>query len=306
MELLVASKDYQQDYEEEENMKRFTGVYVAIVTPFTAELEVDDTRLREHADWLIQNGVHGLIPMGTVGEYATLTDEEREKVVETIIDVTAGRVPVVVGTGSPSTKKAVHWAEHAKKAGASGIMALPPINYNPTRQEVIAFYQTLSDVGLPIIAYNNPFDTKVDLIPDLLAELCKIENFVAIKEFSGDIRRIHEIYEKTDLEVLAGADDLSLEALLAGATGWIAGFVNSYPKESVALFELATSGKVAEATELYRRLLPLFRFDSTPRLVQSIKYSLELVGKPVGQARPPRLQLTQEEKTTIEQVSKLI
>jgi 4-hydroxy-tetrahydrodipicolinate synthase len=287
-------------------MKRFPGVYVAIVTPFTEEMEVDYTRLREHANWLIENGVHGIIPMGTVGEYATLTDEERGKVVETIVEVTAGRVPVVVGTGSPSTKKAVHWAEHAKQVGASGIMALPPINYNPTRHEVIAFYKTLSEVGLPIIAYNNPFDTKVDLVPDLLAELCQIENFVAIKEFSGDIRRIHEIYEKTNLEVLAGADDLSLEALLAGATGWIAGFVNSYPKESVKLFELATSGKVAEATKLYRRLLPLFRYDSTPRLVQSIKYSLELVGKPVGLARAPRLELTQEEKASIEQVSKLI
>ncbi|WP_028776989.1 4-hydroxy-tetrahydrodipicolinate synthase [Shimazuella kribbensis] len=287
-------------------MTRFAGVYVAIVTPFTEEMEVDYGCLREHADWLIENGVHGLIPMGTVGEYATLDDAEREKVVETIIEAVAGRVPVVVGTGSPSTKKAVHWAEHAKKAGASGIMALPPINYNPTRHEIIEFYQTLSNVGLPIIAYNNPFDTKVDLKPDLLAELCKIENFVAIKEFSGDIRRIHEIYEKTDLEVLAGADDLALEGLLAGATGWIAGFTNSYPKESVDLFALATSGKVAEATELYRRLLPLFRYDSTPRLVQSIKYSLKLVGKPVGKARAPRLDLTEEEKSNIEQVSKLI
>lgn len=287
-------------------MKRFSGIYVAIVTPFTDSMAVDYDRLSEHADWLIQNGIHGLVPVGSVGEYAALDDEERAKVVETVIDAAAGRVPVVVGTGAPSTQKAVGWAEHAKKAGASGIMALPPINYHPTRLEVTAFYEALSKVGLPIIAYNNPFDTKVDLTPDLLAELCKIKNVVAVKEFSGDIRRIHEIYEKTDLEVLAGADDLALEGLLAGATGWIAGFTNSHPKESVELFDYATSGKVAEATKLYRRLLPLFRYDSTPRLVQSIKYAMELVGKPVGKARAPRLDLTNEEKENIEKASNLI
>ncbi|TCP69927.1 dihydrodipicolinate synthase family protein [Baia soyae] len=287
-------------------MKRFYGIYVAIVTPFTDSMKVDYDRLRDHVDWLIQNGVHGLVPVGSVGEYAALDDEERAKVVETVVEAAAGRVPVVVGTGAPSTQKAVGWAEHAKRIGASGIMALPPINYNPTRSEVISFYQSLSDVGLPIIAYNNPFDTKVDLTPDLLAELCKLEHVVAVKEFSGDIRRIHEIYEKTDLEVLAGADDLALEGLLAGATGWIAGFTNSHPKESVELFNFAINGKVAEATQLYRRLLPLFRYDSTPRLVQSIKYALELVGRPVGKARAPRLDLTNEEKESIEKANQCI
>lgn len=281
-------------------MTRFEGIYVAIVTPFTEAGEVDEARLHEHVDWLIQNGVHGIIPTGSVGEYASLTDDERRKVVEIAVKAAAGRVPVVVGTGAPSTTKAVYWAKHAKEAGATGIMALPPLNYRPTRKEVYAFYQALSEVGLPIIVYNNPFDTAVDLTPDFLAELSKIENIVGVKEFSGDVRRIPEILEKTDLQVLAGCDDLALEGMLAGAIGWIAGFTNTLPKESVQLYEWAKEGKVQEATQLYRRLLPLFRYDSSPRLVQAIKYSLALAGRPVGKTRPPRLDLEEQERLGVE------
>jgi 4-hydroxy-tetrahydrodipicolinate synthase len=282
-------------------MAKFNGVYVAIVTPFTESYEVDYERLREHADWLINEGVHGLIPAGSVGEYASLTHEERAQVVETVIEVAAGRVPVAVGSGAPSTKQAVGWVEHAKGAGASGIMALPPINYNPTEKEIMAHYEALSSVGLPIIAYNNPHDYKTDLTPDLLAKLSKIENVVAVKEFSGDIRRVHDILEKTNLEVMIGVDDLAMEGPIAGATGWIAGFANVLPRESVKLFELASAGNVKEALELYRPMLPLSHYDAKPQLVQAIKYSLELSGKPVGPTRPPRLQLDDEELRLIKE-----
>lgn len=287
-------------------MARFPGIYVAIVTPFTDSFEVDYGRLHEHADWLIKQGVHGLVPVGTCGEYASLTDAERAKVVETVIQAAAGRVPVIVGTASPSTRQAVYWARHAKESGASAIMALPPINYKPTREEVVRYYEALSDVGLPIVIYNNPFDTGTDLTPDFLAELSKIDNVVAVKEFSGDIRRIHEIYEKTNLEVMAGADDLALEGLMAGATGWIAGLTNVTAKESVQLYDYVVSGNYEAATKLYRLLLPLFRYDSTPRLVQAIKYSLELAGQSVGQTRPPRLALSAEDQKAIEQAYRRI
>ena len=186
------------------------------------------------------------------------------KVVETIAEATAGRAPVIVGTAAPSTKRAVYWANHAKEVGAAGLMALPPINYRPTKREVFAYYEALARVNLPIIVYNNPFDTSTDLTPDFLAELSQIEQIVGVKEFSGDVRRIPEIQEKTTLEVFAGADDLAMEGLLAGATGWIAGLTNATPQESVALYNLVVAGKFAEATRLYRRLLPLFRYDSQP------------------------------------------
>lgn len=280
-------------------MARFEGVYVAIVTPFTSSYEVDYKRLTELCDWLINQGVNGLVPTGSLGEYATMSNEERAKVVETVIAAAAGRVPVVVGSASPSTEQAVAWVRHAKESGAAGVMALPPINYKPLEHEVIAHYEALNTVGLPIIAYNNPHDYKVDLTPDLLAKLSKLENVVAVKEFSGDIRRVHEILAKTDLEVMIGVDDLAMEGPLFGATGWISGVPNALPKEGVELFNLARQGKVKEASELYRHLLPLFHYDASPQLVQSIKYMMELADFPVGPTRPPRLPLPEAEYQAI-------
>ncbi|NGQ97439.1 dihydrodipicolinate synthase family protein [Brevibacillus sp. SYP-B805] len=280
-------------------MARFEGVYVAIVTPFTKDFEVDYKRLHELAEWLISQGVHGLVPAGSLGEYASLTAEERAKVVETVIKAAAGKVPVAVGSGAPSTQQAVGWVRHAKEAGAVGVMALPPINYKPLEHEIIAHYEALASVGLPIIVYNNPHDYKTDLTPDLLAKLAKIDNVVAVKEFSGDVRRMHEILEKTDLEVMVGVDNLAVEGPLVGVTGWIAGVPNALPKEGVELFNLARAGKVAEAMALYRRMLPLYRYDASPQLVQAIKYMLELAGFPVGPTRPPRLPLPQADYAAI-------
>lgn len=256
--------------------------------------------MAEHADWLIENGVHGLVSPGSVGEYASLTDEERKRVVEAVVEAARGRVPVTAGIMAPSTARTVGWAEHAKEVGAKAVMALPPINYNPTKREVFAYYKAISDVGLPIAAYNNPHDTATDLTPEFLAELSEIENFVAVKDFSGDVRRIARIRELCDLEIIVGVDDLALEGFLAGATGCIAGFANALPKETVEVYELARAGKLDQAWELYRRLLPLFRYDSTPLLVQAIKYTMELVGRPAGKTRPPRLPLDDEDRGAVE------
>ncbi|WP_019393564.1 4-hydroxy-tetrahydrodipicolinate synthase [Priestia filamentosa] len=282
-------------------MAKFNGVYVALVTPFTKDYQVDYVRLTELCNWLIEQGVDGLVPGGSLGEYATLTAEERAKLVETVIEAANGRVPVLVGSGAPSTAQSVKWVQHAKEHGAAGIMALPPINYKPLENEIIEHYKALSKVGLPIVAYNNPKDYPTDLTPDLLAEISKFENVVGVKEFSGDVRRMQEILEKTDLEVMVGVDDLALEGALVGATGWISGVPNALPKEGVELFHLGREGKVKEALKLYKRLLPLFRYDASPQLVQSIKYMMELAGKPVGSTRPPRLPLSKEQYQKIEE-----
>ncbi|MFT4415256.1 4-hydroxy-tetrahydrodipicolinate synthase [Fredinandcohnia humi] len=275
-------------------MARFSGVYVAIVTPFTESYEVDYNKLTELCNWLIDEGVDGLVPSGSLGEYATLTVEERAKIIDTVIKAADGRVPVVVGTGAPSTQQAVKWASYAKEKGAAGIMALPPINYRPLLNEVIAHYEALNEVGIPIIAYNNPLDYPVDLTPDVLETLSKLDNVVAVKEFSGDIRRVSSILNQTDLEVMIGVDDLALEGPLMGATGWIAGVPNALPKECGQLFQLAREGEIEEAKKLYNRLLPLFHYDANPQLVQSIKYMMELANMNVGPTRPPRLPLTNE------------
>lgn len=282
-------------------MAQFAGLYVAIVTPFTPDLAVDADRLAEHAEWLMDAGVQGLIPTGTCGEYASLSDAEREQVIRTVAAVAAGRVPVVVGVAAPTTAGAVRWAELAHRVGAAGIMALPPVSYRPTWAETVAYFRELARVGLPIVAYNNPFDTAVDLTPGRLAELAaEIPQLAAVKEFSGDVRRIPEILDTTRLEVIAGADDLSLEGLLAGATGWIAGLTNIVPQQSVELYRLVQQGRTHEAWALYRRLLPLFRHDSTSRLVQVIKYGLGRIGHPVGGTRPPRLPLEPTEREAVD------
>ncbi|WP_018752573.1 dihydrodipicolinate synthase family protein [Paenibacillus sanguinis] len=282
-------------------MPKFEGVYVALVTPFTSSYEVDYKRLAELCHWLIEQGIHGLVPTGSLGEYATMSDGERAKVVETVIEASAGRVPVVVGSAAPSTRQAISWVEHAKASGAAGVMALPPINYRPLEHEVIAHYEALNEVGLPIIAYNNPHDYKVDLTPQLLAQLSRLEHIVAVKEFSGDIRRVHDIQTLTHLDVMIGVDDLAMEGGLFGATGWISGVPNALPKEGVELFQLAKQGKIQEATALYRKLLPLLHFDASPQLVQSIKYMMELAGFPVGPTRPPRLALPEAQYAAVKQ-----
>lgn len=280
---------------------KFEGVYVALVTPFTEDYEVDYEKLKDLCNWLIEEGVDGLVPGGSLGEYATMTNEERAKMVETVIEAAAGRVPVVVGTAAPSTKQAVYWLQHAKEHGAAGVMALPPINYKPLESEVIEHYRALSEVGIPIIAYNNPRDYPTDLTPELLSKIAQFENVVAVKEFSGDVRRMQEILEKTDLEVMVGVDDLALEGALVGATGWISGVPNALPKEGIELFRLGREGKVTEGLELYQHQLPLYRFDKSPQLVQYIKYMMELAGRPVGPTRPPRLPLSQEQYKEVEE-----
>ena len=280
-------------------MPRFAGVYVAVITPFTSDDRVDYDRLAEHVEWLISNGVHGIVPSGSCAEYGALTDEERARTVELIGEMCRGRTSMLVGTGASSTDKAVYWAKHAARAGARGIMALPPSGYRPNRRELVAWYDALASAGLPIVAYNNPFDTTVDLTPDVLVELSKNELLLAVKEYSGDVRRIPQILESTNLEVLVGCDDIALEGLLVGATGWIAGLTNVLLRESLQLYELVMAGNVKDALPLYRKLLPLFRFDARPVFVQAIKYAFELIGKPVGATRGPRLALGADDKAVI-------
>jgi 4-hydroxy-tetrahydrodipicolinate synthase len=209
---------------------------------------------------------------------------------------------VVVGVHGVGAHQARAWAEKAAEDGADGVLCLPPTMYRANRGEVLHHFTEVAKAGLPVMVYNNPLDTKVDLTPDLLAEIAQIENVVAVKEFSGDVRRILEIRELApELAVVAGADDLTLEALLMGATGWFAGFPNVFPKESVRLFDLAVQGKLEEARALYEPLVAAFRWDSRPEFVQAIKYGMDYVGRYGGPCRPPRGPLVPEHLAQLEQ-----
>ncbi|CAH0253181.1 MULTISPECIES: dihydrodipicolinate synthase family protein [Plantibacter] len=285
------------------------GVIVATTLAFKedasapAGLAVDYDRFAEHCNWLIENGCRGVGPNGSLGEYSSLTDAERRKVIQVAVDTVGDRGLVVAGVHGVGWHQAQQWAEYAKEDGADGVLLLPPTIYRANDDEVIEHYSRVDEVGLPIMAYNNPIDTKVDLTPDLLVELAKLEHVVAVKEFSADIRRVLEIQDKTDLDVIAGADDLLFESLVAGAVGWFAGYPNAFPREAVELYTLVTSGRVDEARTLYRELVPVFGWDSKTEFVQAIKLSIDIAGESYGgPTRPPRgpLNALQTEQVTMQ------
>jgi 4-hydroxy-tetrahydrodipicolinate synthase len=281
------------------------GVIVATALPYKedssapAGLAVDYDRFAEHCDWLVSNGCDGVGPNGSLGEYSSLTDAERRRVIQVAVEAVGDRGIVVAGVHGPGSHQAKHWAELAAEDGAAGVLSLPPTMYRASRSQVVDHFATISEVGLPIMAYNNPIDTKVDLVPDLIAELSQIENVVAVKEFSGDVRRAFEIAELCDIDIIAGADDVVFELLLDGAVGWFAGFPNAFPAESVEIFTLVRAGRIDEARELYKALVAIFRWDSRVEFVQAIKVSMEMVGRYGGPSRPPRGPLTPEHEAAV-------
>ena len=281
------------------------GVVVATALPYRqdssapAGLAVDYDRYAEHVDFLISNGCRGVGPNGSLGEYSSLDDAERRQVVKVAVEAVAGRGIVIAGVHGVGWHQARQWAEYAAEDGADGVLLLPPTIYRANRAEVIEHYRRVAEVGLPVMAYNNPFDTKVDLVPDLVAELAAIPGIVAVKEFSGDVRRALKIAELSDIDVIAGADDLLFELMMDGAVGWFAGFPNAFPAESVALYDLCRDGEWERARALYSALVPVFRWDSRTEFVQAIKLSMEVVGRYGGPCRPPRGPLTDAQRKQI-------
>jgi 4-hydroxy-tetrahydrodipicolinate synthase len=274
------------------------GVHVASALPFHDDLSVDFDAFAEHVRFLAAGGCDGVVPNGSLGEYQTLTDDERARVVETAVQAAPEGFGVMPGVAAYGALEARRWAEQAAAAGAGAVLLLPPNTYRAEREAVVAHYREVARTGLPVVAYNNPYDTKVDLTPELLAELFHEGLIVAVKEFSGDVRRAYRIAELAPgLDLLAGADDVLLELGLAGAVGWIAGYPNAIPRSTVELYRLATSGDGADlvrALPLYRDLHPLLRWDSRTEFVQAIKLSMDAAGRKGGACRPPRLALAPE------------
>jgi 1-pyrroline-4-hydroxy-2-carboxylate deaminase len=275
--------------------KPWHGVYVATALPFHDDLSIDYDRYAEHVRWLAGNGLHGVTANGSLGEYQTLTPEERARVVTTAIEASPAGFGVMPGAGAYGVRESCRWIEQAAEAGAGSVLLLPPNAYRADRETVVSHYREAAAVGLPIVAYNNPHDTKVDLVPDLLAELHAEGLIVGVKEFSGDVRRAYEIRELApELDLIVGTDDVVVELGLAGAVGWIAGYANALPAASLELYSLATSGNPADlekAMPIYRDLHSLLRWDSKTQFVQAIKLSMDVAGRTGGTCRPPRLPL---------------
>jgi 4-hydroxy-tetrahydrodipicolinate synthase len=276
---------------------RFEGILPAVTTPFDERGDVDPAALERNIAALLDAGVHGIVGTGTVGEAGSLSAAERRLVLETIAGVVGGRVPLVAGVSAATPAAAIGFAADAAGAGAVALMLLPPLGYRADERELEAFYRAVADAsGLPLMLYNNPEASGVDLAPAVIARLAqRVDGLVAVKECSGDVRRIPALLHATELEILVGGDDWALEGFCAGATGWVTGVADVAPADCVALFEHCRAGHLDAARALYARLLPLARFDMTPKLVQFFKAALDEVGLAGGPVRPPRLPLTDEE-----------
>ncbi|MEY7970593.1 dihydrodipicolinate synthase family protein [Saccharomonospora xinjiangensis] len=286
-----------------EARKPWHGVLVATALPFTDDLAVDYDAFADHVRFLAENGCDGVAVNGSLGEYQTLGEAERAKVVETAVQAAPEGFTVMAGVGAYGGLQVAHWAEQAAEAGATALMLLPPNAYRANDEEVIDHFRHANKAGLPVVGYNNPIDTKVDLTPALIARLAEEDLVVGVKEFSGDVRRCYEIRELApQVDILIGTDDTLLETAMAGAVGWVAGYPNAIPRSTVELYRLATSGDVADlarASEIYRDLHSLLRWDSKTEFVQCIKLSMDVAGLRGGACRPPRGPLSPEIRESV-------
>src|SRR4029453_17145864 len=234
----------------------------------------------------------GVAPNGSLGEYQTLSEEERARVITTAVEAAPEGFSVMAGVGAYGGLQTRKGAEQAAEAGAGALMLLPPNSYRANEEEAVEHYRLAADAGLPVVAYNNPIDTKVDLTPQLIARLHGEGLIVGVKEFSGDVRRAYEIKDPApEVGLLIGTDDTVVEMGLAGAVGWVAGYPNAIPESTLELYRLSTSGDVADlerARGIYRDLHSLLRWDRRTNLGQAIKLSMDVVGLRGGAGRPPR------------------
>jgi 4-hydroxy-tetrahydrodipicolinate synthase len=278
---------------------QWKGVMPAMTTAFDSQLNVDYPFLTRHASWLRMNGCTGIVSLGSLAEAATLTFEEKIAITQTVVAAVSPQTPVVAAISALSTREAVALAQAVEKAGAQGLMILPPYVYQGDWRETKAHIAAiLQATPLPSMLYNNPVAYGTDFVPEQIAELAgDFSNLAAVKESSTDVRRVTAIRTLLGdrLAIFVGVDDAIVEGIEAGAVGWIAGLVNALPRESVELFNLASEGNKEAAFRLYQWFLPLLRMDTVPKFVQLIKQVQEEAGVGSARVRPPRLQVTGEE-----------
>ena len=276
--------------------KEFRGSHTVLATPFTpGGCGIDTHALRRLVDWQIESGSHGLIPLGSTGEFLSVSDEERRQVVETVVEASNGRVPVLMGTADEWTDKAVRYSVEAQEMGADGLMIISPYYSSPTEDELFEHFRRISNaVSIPIMVYNNPNTANVDLRPEFVARLGELENVRYIKESSGDISRVREIHRISDrVSVFAGYHPF--ESLAAGAKGYVSVIGNFLPAESAAVCDLMDAGRHNEAMQLYNRMIPLLNAIAGDKYVSATKCAMAAVGMPIGDPRPPRLALPESD-----------
>jgi 4-hydroxy-tetrahydrodipicolinate synthase len=286
-------------------MRRFRGTYTVLVTPFTADgSAVDIEALRRLVNFQIAEGIHGLIPLGSTGEFLSITPDERRAVIETVVKTAAGRVPVLIGTGGEWTRDVVAMSREAETQGADGVMIIPPFYSVPTEDELYVHYRIVADsIGIPIMLYNNPATANVDLLPETVARLSTIPGCCYIKESTLDVTRVREIIRLCGDRMTVFAGILGFESFWLGAEGWIAVCSNVAPRLSAQLFEASCDRRdLDEATAIHRRLVPLLPFVGGPRYVSGTKAAFEMMGMSMGPPRAPRLPLPDKDKPALRAV----
>jgi 4-hydroxy-tetrahydrodipicolinate synthase len=281
---------------------KWKGVFPAVTTQLKKDQSLDLDATARHIEVLIGSGVSGLVMLGSLGENTALEPEEKRRVMEAAVKASAGRVPVLSGVAECSTAAACRYAKDLEKLGANGLMVLPAMVYKSDPRETMTHFRAVAkSSGLPILIYNNPISYGVDITPEMFAELADEKNFAAIKESSGNTRRITDLFNAVGdrYAIFSGVDDLILESIMLGTVGWVAGVGLAFPRENQYLWELATAGKWDEARKVYRWYTPLLHLDIPIKFVQYIKLAIQECGLGSEWVRAPRLPLAGKEREEI-------
>lgn len=278
------------------------GVYPAVTTKFHADGSLDLPGFNHNLEAQIQAGIDAIVIAGSLGEASTLSGEDKQKLLKSAIDLSAGRVPVLLNIAEKQTHEAIRIAKEAEANGANGLMLLPPMQYKADERECIAFFRAVAEsTQLPIMLYNNPVDYKILISISMLEALKDCANIQAVKESSRDITNVTRMRNAFGdrFKILCGVDTLALECIAAGADGWVAGLVNAFPRETVVIYKLVKAGRIAEALSIYRWFMPLLELDIHPKLVQYIKLAEVATGLGTEMVRPPRLVLEGSEREEV-------
>lgn len=278
------------------------GVMPAITTKFMDNDTLDLKMFGKNINAQIDAGVHGIVLGGSLGEASTLTSDEKVELIKETVNLVGKKIPVVMTIAEQATNIAIAEAQKAQKSGADALMILPPMRYKSTDRETVEYFKEIAkSTDLPVMIYNNPVDYKIEVTGDMFEELLKLDNIQAVKESTRDVINIGRLQNRFGdrLKVLTGVDPLALESLLLGADGWVAGLVCAFPAETVAIYELAKTGYIKEATAIYRWFLPLLELDIVPQLVQNIKLAEVATGIGTENVRKPRLDLQGEERKRV-------
>lgn len=275
------------------------GIYPAVLTPFTNEDTIDFKTFAVNINAQMDAGIDGVILAGSLGEGSTLSSNEKKELLTCTKDIVQNKIPVIVGVAEQSTRDAVQLANNAEKNGADGLMLLVPMRYNADTRETITYFRTIAtNTSLPIMIYNNPVDYKIMVTLDMFEDLATVSNIQAVKESTRDVSNVTRMINRFGerYKILCGVDTLAMESLCMGADGWVAGLVDAFPRETVAIYRLIKAGYYQEALKIYRWFLPLLELDIQPKLVQYIKLAASLTGIGTENLRAPRLQIEGKER----------